>query len=155
MKKPLTYINKVCMAALLMLTAACELHTSNNGDLDGLWQLTQMDTLSTGRSADMKSTRIFWAVQADLLEMKDLSTDQTYIPIFFRFRHQGDTLVLSEPIADLRYISPESPDSIITSPATLHFYGIRQLRDTLHVLRLDSEKLTLQSRHYRLYFRKY
>lgn len=140
--------------ALLTVTAACELHTSDNGDLDGFWQLTQMDTLSSGRSADMKSTRIFWAVQADLLEMRDLS-DLKYIPIFFRFKHQGDTLVLSEPIADLRYITPESPDSIITSPATLYFYGIRQLQDTLRVLRLDSEKLTLQSRHYRFYFRKY
>ena len=35
---------------VLMMFAACDIHTSDNGDLDGYWQLRSVDTLSTGCS---------------------------------------------------------------------------------------------------------
>ena len=44
------------MMALVM--TGCEIHTSNNGDLDGFWQLRSIDTLSTGASADAGERRI-------------------------------------------------------------------------------------------------
>ena len=30
---------------MLLMLAACDIHTSNNGDLDGYWQLSSVDTL--------------------------------------------------------------------------------------------------------------
>ena len=141
------------MAVLTMLTA-CELHTSDNGDLDGFWQMTQMDTLETNRSGDMRSLKIFWAVQGDMLEMRDLhniDVTQCHEKVNFRFRLEDGKLYLSEPIANDRDIS----DSIITNPATVAFYGLSSLEQILDVIRLDSEKMTLQTELYRMYFRKY
>ena len=123
----------VCLMALQSFTSACDLHTSNNGDLDGFWQLTSMDTLSTGRSGDMRSQKIFWSVQAHLLEMRDLhdvNPGMCHEPILFRFRHEGDCLYLSEPIANNRNIS----DSVVVNPATVRFYGLSRLDETFKVL---------------------
>lgn len=36
---------------VLLMFAACDIHTSDNGDLDGYWQLRSVDTLSTGALA--------------------------------------------------------------------------------------------------------
>lgn len=141
------------MAVLTMLTA-CELHTSDNGDLDGFWQMTQMDTLETNRSGDMRSTKIFWAVQGDMLEMRDLHDDNTALyheKINFRFRLEEGKLYLSDPIANDRPIS----DSIIVDPATVAFYGLSSLEQVLDVVQLEKSRMTLQTELYRMYFRKY
>ena len=57
----------VPLAAILCLS--CELETSDNGDLDGFWQLKQVDTLQGG-TKDMRGSGVFWAVQTDLLEAR-------------------------------------------------------------------------------------
>ena len=141
------------VAVLTMLTA-CELHTSDNGDLDGFWQLTQMDTLETNRSGDVRSLKIFWAVQGDMLEMRDLhDTDASlcHEKVNFRFLLEDGKLRLSEPIASDRPIS----DSIIANPETVAFYGLSSLEQVLDVVRLESDRMTLQTELYRMYFRKY
>ena len=154
MRRCSIYIYGVCVMVLLTFMSACDLHTSNNGDLDGFWQLTSMDTLSTGRSGDMRSQKIFWSVQASLLEMRDLhdvNPGMCHEPILFRFNHEGDRLSLSEPIANNRNIS----DSIVVDPVTVRFYGLSRLDETFKVLQLDADNMTLQSEFYRMYFRKY
>ena len=135
------------LSALVLLTA-CELHTSDNGDLDGYWQLTQMDTLANNRSGDMRSSRIFWAVQGKMLEMR---CERVYYIINYHFSHENGQLRLFEPIISVREIS----DSTVTDPATLHFYGITRLEEVLDVQQLDADRMTLQSDLYRFHFRKY
>jgi hypothetical protein len=133
-----------------MLGAACDnFHASDNGKLDGFWQLTAVDTLKNGVTVDVREKRIFWAVQANLLEIRDISGNG--INVFFRFSHQGNSLILSDPVADKRIIS----DSTVTDASTIRRYGISQLRDTLQVLQLTDEKMTLESRLQRMFFRKY
>ncbi|MBR1448447.1 MAG: lipocalin-like domain-containing protein [Prevotella sp.] len=142
------------MIAALMVLTACELKTSDNGDLDGFWQLTQMDTLSTNRSGDVRSMKIFWAVQGDMLEMRDLHSygaEDQHEMLNFRFKLEQGRLYLSEPIANDRNIS----DSIVTSTATVEFYGLSRTDEVLDVLQLSAEKMTLQTELYRMYFRKY
>ena len=39
-----------------LAVAACEIHTSENGDLDGYWQLHKVDTLANGSSCDMRDS---------------------------------------------------------------------------------------------------
>lgn len=154
MRRCTIYIYGVCVMVLLTFMSACDLHTSNNGDLDGFWQLTSMDSLSTGRSGDMRSQKIFWSVQAHLLEMCDLhdvNPGMCHEPILFRFNHEGDRLSLSEPIANNRNIS----DSIVVNPVTVRFYGLSRLDETFKVLQLDADNMTLQSDYFRMYFRKY
>ena len=52
---------------VLLMFAACDIHTSDNGDLDGYWQLRSVDTLSTGGTCDMRDSMRFWSFQANIL----------------------------------------------------------------------------------------
>lgn len=138
------------VGAVLMLTACGEYHTSRNGLIDGFWQLTDMDTLSNGHSGDVRATMIFWAVQADLLEIRDLR-EHGHLHVFFRFEHKNGQLTLSDPVVDRRLVS----DSVVTDVHTLQPYGLSHLTETLLVLELNDEHMTLQSEQYRMYFRRY
>lgn len=142
--------NVLTLALAAMLTAACsDFHTSDNGQLDGFWQLANVDTLANNRSGDVRELKIFWAVQADLLEIRDLTN--RHLPVFFRFEHRDGQLKLSRPVADNRLIS----DSLVRDVNTIRYYGFRQLEETFKVLRLDGKAMLLESGHLRLHFRKY
>ncbi len=135
--------------ALLTLTTSCELEMSDNGDLDGYWQMYSADTLATGGTADTRGMGIFWGVQMRLLEMVDTKGEAP--KVFFRFNYTGDSLLLSEPYIDNR----DSNDIKITDPALLHRYGLDTLEPRLKVERLNSDRMTLVSDRLRMYFRKY
>lgn len=137
------------LMATAFLFASCDFHVSDNGDLDGFWQLTDVDTLANGHSGDVRELQVFWSVQADLLEMHDIGDEHPRL--LFRFKHEGDRLILSSPIANNRSIS----DSIVTDVNTISFYGLSHLTETLQVLQLTGQKMTLQSERLRMYFRKY
>ena len=139
----------IILAAVSMLCACDKFHVSDNGALDGFWQLTSVDTLANGRSADMKEKMIFWAVQTDLLEIRDLTYKKPNI--LFRFNHDGNTLRIYDPVANNRIIS----DSIVANPATLYDYGLSHLSETLQVLHLSSSNMTLQSEQLRMFFQKF
>ena len=136
-------------SAWLLLSACDDFHTSDNGNLDGYWQLTNVDSLHNGQTADVRDKEIFWAVQTDLLEMRNI--EKVHPDIFFRFSLEGNKLTLTNPVADDRPIS----DSLITDEHTLHFYGLSHLTETLRVLQLSAKKMTLESERLRMYFRKY
>jgi len=137
----------------MMLMVACgDYHTSDNGELDGFWQLMQTDTLSNGHSEDMRQRQIFWSVQADLLRMSDLhALYGEYVPIYFRFELKGDRLRVYDPVADRRIVS----DSIVTDVETVRFYGLNSLDEAFRVLQLEDTKMTLENERLRMYFRKY
>ena len=69
---------------------ACELETSDNGDLDGFWHLVRIDTLATQGTCDMKQERIFWSFQKDLLKVDDKTGGNS--SILLRFNHSGGNL---------------------------------------------------------------
>lgn len=131
----------------MLLYACSDFEKSDNGELDGLWQLTTVDTLATGHSADVRALGIFWAVQADLLEIRDAE----YANVFFRFDHDGSVLTLHSPVADSR----PSSDRIVADAHELYRFGLSNLTDTLLVLELKKSKMTLQSELLRMHFRKY
>lgn len=128
---------------------SCDIESSDNGDLDGYWQWTSVDTLATGGTEDMRSSKIFWAVQADLLEIRD--NTKTHYNVFFRFSHTADSLILSEPVIDNR----ESNDSILEDYSILLSYGITEIPAAFYVSHLSGSKMVLYSSNYCLSFRKY
>ena len=140
-------------ALFLPLVIACsDFHGSDNGNLDGFWQLTQVDTLSSGRLVDARQKMIFWSFQSRLLQMRDLhDMIHAYHTISFRFSREQDSLRLFEPFIDNREIS----DSIVVNERTLWFYGIYSLDERFKVLQLEESRMTLQSNRLRMYFRKY
>ena len=86
------------MKRLLLLLAtcagltACEVRTSDNGDFDGLWQLTALDSLDSGRTVDMHTSGEYWAVQVHLLEVRNMKGGHG--AVIFRFDFAGDSLKL-------------------------------------------------------------
>lgn len=149
--KKLLYL---ALTACICFTA-CDFETSDNGDLDGYWQLRQVDTLNGG-STDMRNSGLFWSVQVNLLEIHDNITPTN--SILFRFEKSGDILRIWNPIVNNRPIS----DSIVKSPNTLAYYYVESyykpdstLEAILHIQELGSERMVLQNDSYRLHFRKY
>lgn len=126
---------------------SCTLETSDNGKLDGFWQLRQLDSLPGNVATDMHDADIYWSVQRHLLEVKRID----YYGIFFRFNQSEDSLVIYDPYMDMR----DSSDIKLTDPSYLSPIGLEGLADTFAIKVLTSDKMILESKSRRLYFRKY
>lgn len=138
----------MCMVALIF-AVSCELEKSDNGNLDGYWQWTLIDTIATGGTCNMKESLIFWGVESDILEIFNNKTNNENI--IFRFKHNGDTLILSNPIIDIR----DSSDIIMTNYSLLENYGIYDIPETLFIDFYGSNHITFSNRLFHLYLRKY
>lgn len=132
-----------------LAVAACEIHTSENGDLDGYWQLHKVDTLANGSSCDMRDSMKFWSFQVRLLHLRD--NNKKIRNVFMRFSIDDSRMILSEPIIDLR----DSSDIILIDYGMLRHYGIHEVPETLKVVTLTSSTMILENKVLRLYFRKY
>ena len=88
-------MKKLIYIIISLILTSCELEMTDNGALDGNWQLRQIDTLSTGGTCDMSRSYIYWAVQNDLLQVRDI--DNADFRILFRFEKKGDHLTLRNP----------------------------------------------------------
>ena len=135
---------------MLLMLAACDIHTSNNGDLDGYWQLRSVDTLSSGMSCDMRDSMLFWSFQGNLLHVRD-NKEEKLDKVFMRFTLSDKVMTLTNPIIDLR----DSSDLVLTDTTSLRHYGIHDMPETLKVVTLNSSTMILENRVLRLNFRKY
>ena len=134
-------------AAFLLLTS-CEIEFSNNGKLDGFWQLIAVDTLATQHTSDLKTSGRTWAFQGRLLEMRD--TKGGYSDLYFSFEHRGDSLFLDSP-----YLSDRDVDDIkITDANIVRPYGVNGLKEGFEIESLSNNKLILRSKTLRLMLRK-
>lgn len=134
-------------AAFLLLTS-CEIEFSNNGKLDGFWQLIAVDTLATQHTSDLKTSGRTWAFQGRLLEMRD--TKGGYSDLYFSFEHCGDSLFLDSP-----YLSDRDADDIkITDINIVRPYGVNGLKEGFEIESLSNNKLILRSKTLRLMLRK-
>ena len=135
-------------AALLLLTS-CEIEFSNNGKLDGFWQLIAVDTLATQHTSDLKTSGRTWAFQGRLLEMRD--TKGGYSDLYFSFEHRGDSLFLDSP-----YLSDRDVDDIkITDVNIVRPYGVNGLKEGFEIESLSNNKLILRWKTLRLLFKKH
>ncbi|WP_314807571.1 lipocalin-like domain-containing protein [Segatella oris] len=134
-------------AAFLLLTS-CEIEFSNNGKLDGFWQMIAVDTLATQHTSDLKTSGRTWAFQGRLLEMRD--TKGGYSDLYFSFEHRGDSLFLDSP-----YLSDRDADDIkITDVNIVRPYGVNGLKEGFEIESLSNNKLILRSKTLRLMLRK-
>lgn len=135
-------------AAFLLLTS-CEIEFSNNGKLDGFWQLIAVDTIATQHTSDLKTSGRTWAFQGRLLEMRD--TKGGYSDLYFSFEHRGDSLFLDSP-----YLSDRDADDIkITDVNIVKPYGVNGLKEGFEIESLSNNKLILRSKTLRLLFKKH
>ena len=133
---------------MCLLLTACHVETSDNGDLDGLWQLAYMEDLQTGQVRDCRDDNLSWAFQWHLLVMRGGEE------VLFRFQLDGATLTVSNPYLSGRFTETRD-DTPVSDPAVLNVYGVYQLEERFQVLQLDDSHMTLQSDRVRLSLRKY
>lgn len=134
--------------SLIMITS-CTLDSSDNGALDGYWQLSSIDTLANGHSVNMRDSGIFWAFNFNLLVTR--STKEPLGEILYDFENTEDNLILSNPYILYR----DSSDIKVTDVNLLKKYGVNSLLETFTIEHLNSNKMVLQSNLIRLNFRKY
>lgn len=132
----------------LSALSSCEIETSANGDLDGFWHLVRVDTLSTGGVRDMSAGRVFWSVQADLLNITDY--DRHYKGYLFHFENTGSSLRVYDPYEDNR----AEGDIKVEDPSVLFPLGVNALDETFGIDRLDGSSMTLSTDELRLNFKK-
>lgn len=134
MKRVLLYI----IIGMGLLTA-CSSESSNNGDLDGFWQLT-------GRPG------ITWSFQGKILEFRDVN--QVHHDLMAKFRHEGNLLI----VYDFRLVDRDAGDLPVTESEAedLRAYGINNLEEEQFQIRqLTSDDMHLESSSESLHFRKY
>jgi len=131
------------------MISSCTLDSSDNGALDGYWQLSSIDTLANGHSVNMRDSGIFWAFNFNLLVTR--STKEPLGEILYDFENTDDNLILSNPYILYR----DSSDIKVTDVNLLKKYGVNSLLETFTIEHLNSNKMVLQSNLVRLNFRKY
>lgn len=134
------------------LLASCDIETSDNGQLDGFWQLNQVDTLATGGTTDMHESMVYWAFQNKLLEISHLTNvEGRGDNYFFRFHRDGTSLLISSPYHHLW----REPDEPVEYVDVLRPLGINQLEEDFHLDMLDDDILMMNNNVLRLTFVKY
>lgn len=155
------FLTLSCLALLLgaATLASCD-KTPMNGDLDGMWRLTEMHSKPTADAptyslqAVLEAQRIFWNFQLRLLSIQNhdgLANSETNETVA-RFEHSGNRLHVTHT-----YIHRRAEDILITAPATtqLEHVGIRGCSSSFEVKCLTSKRMVLCSERDSLVFRKY
>lgn len=128
---------------------ACDVEFSDNGDLDGFWQLSRVDTLQTGKTGDYRDRGLTWAFEGAILEVRDVW--KVHQDIILSFSHTGQSLKVYSPYL----VDRENGDIQIDDMNLLKPYGISMLEENFQIKELNGNKMTLESDELRLYFRKY
>jgi len=138
----------MAVASLLASLCSCDFETSGNGDLDGNWHLTAIDTLTTGGVADLKDTRCFWGVQHDLMQLNNYDSGAQ---LYARFEQGDGTLRVYSFYTPSREAAGDQP---LADEAMLRHFGVSDFDVTYSVEQLDGARMTLSDGQLRLHFRK-
>ncbi len=139
MKKTLLF-----SAMLTILAAGCQ-KIDCNGELDGMWQLTEWKNRADNARLADKTSGIFWCVQLKLMKFeRKNSTDTHYF--LSRFRHEGDSLFLGDVFAS-PYDEPAALDKLAP-------FGV-DAEGKFRVETLDDERMVLSNKSSLLTFRRY
>ena len=137
--RKLTYI---IATALVAGATSCDIEHIDNGKLDGLWKLQAMDSLSNQVTVDMSWSNLSYAIQGNLFQLGR---------VYFRFDHQGDSLILHDPYVNSFDVSETLTDISLVTP-----FGINNIpREAFYVDELSRSKMVLRSEFLRLHFEKY
>jgi hypothetical protein len=143
MKRIIIYI--LLALATPLILQSCEFETSDNGDLDGNWQLMQIDTVATGGSNNVKGHQLFYAFQVRLLCLNAYNA-AVNSKMYFHFEHTADSLKLK----------PASSDGhVMYHVDVLRPYGINKEQELFKIMSLSSDRMQLRSDSLLLTFRKF
>ena len=138
----------IIMGVTLMMTG-CNKEDSDNGNLDGFWQMTEMRNKSNASTSDMRSSGITWAFQGNILELRDVKKSNQ--DIIMSFSIESDKLKLFAPYI----VDRDSHDIQIDDVDFLIPYGIDKTTTEYSVSELSSSRMVLDNDAWYLVFRKY
>lgn len=154
--KHLLTISIFCLAIGGVWTSCDKL--SDNGDLDGMWQLREMHTKAStddatySQATDKRAEKIYWSFQLDLLSItSEASLNGFTGETVARFTYSGERLEVTET-----YIHYRDRDSLLTDPETteLEALGIRGNTGSFAVSQLSKHSMILCSDTDSLVFKK-
>lgn len=137
---------------LLLLLSSCN-KTSVNGPLDGMWQLTTIQTPSS--ELPVTDSLIYLSIQLQLAQWNDMRHGSIY---FSRFLHQGDSLLFYDFVHNSQYSLQNNYNDWMTAdeaPILLHPWAIHTLRPAYRVQTLTRSTLILQQADTILHYRKF
>lgn len=140
MKKSFLYLSLFCSSLSFI---ACG-DVPDNGELDGMWHLRTVESLSDSQVRDVKEERVYYSVQQRLITLKRAG----YTPYIGRFTHSADSLFLHD------FVVFQREDSIATAVALTPFY-LDGIVSRYAVQELDNDKMILRSSVYELTFKKF
>ena len=129
---------------ILILSGCDGWKWDENGDLDGMWQLTECREKGTDNVLKTQDDAIYYSIQLKLIKIQKMDKEGYYISYF---THPGDSLFLETPVhwpEDKKYedYSELAPYGV---PSNGHF----------HIDVLNSKNMVLSSPAAILSFRKY
>ncbi len=142
MKKNIYHI--VALLLMIPMWIGCENRRENNGDLGGLWQMTQWKVNGSQEILKTKTDGLYLGVQRELLKFYTSSDNARYH--LARFRHTADSLIIDQ----IFYY----PGDTLCTTRELEKYGVPS-DGKFHIDLLNEDDLILSTEEATLIFRKY
>lgn len=142
----------IYIIGIVLLLAGCDMETSDNGDLDGLWVMQSMEYGPAGWArTDLHTSGLTWSFQGHILELRDVN--KVHQDIAASFEHEGDNLT----VHDFYFVDRDEGDRVVEDDYTyLLPYGVpSNILVTFKIVELTSARMKLESATTRLEFRKY
>jgi len=144
----------VAFMSTLLSLFSCTIEFSGNGDFDGFWHLTSVDTLLTGGRCDLSGNLRYWGVNFNLIRLQDFGENEAQ-SFYVRFDLEKTTLRLYEMRdASSGQSAGETVDTLVADPSVLSPYGINSLNETFTIEKLTGGSMILSTSELRLRFTK-
>ena len=138
--------------AMAMLFSTCD-KVPINGDLDGMWQLMNIETPS--QQVDAKQRRVYVSVQLHLTMWENKLSGDTY---YAHFEHRGDSIRFYDFVHASLHQNASQDDERISakemSDGILDDWGVHTLDARYRIDHLSESSLILHSNDTILTFRK-
>ncbi len=151
MRRAWTAVWAFCvLSAMLLAAVGCD-KLPMNGDLEGMWQLTSEEI--DGVSYDRKDGRLYASFQ---LHTAQFDADGRRGVFFALFKRTDGTLLFQTISHGSENEKPEDDNVLATESdlPSLARWGIYELSPSFRIVYLSGRRMTLESDHSRLYFRK-
>lgn len=137
------YILHYTFYILFLLLSSCDMKWDKNGDLDGMWQMTEWRNTTKGTIEKTKLDAYYYCFQQDMITMQKIGSSGYYISHFCK---QNDSLIIQRPV-----FWPKDSTCNISDLAPFGVPG----HGRFHIDMLNSDHMVLSSDTAAISFRKY
>lgn len=123
--------------------ASCDNKWDKNGDLDGMWQMTEWRNTETQRVVATQEDGFYYSIQQQLIKFQTTDRNSHYLAYF---THTGDSLFIASPT--------EWPSNTVRPMTELEKYGV-PADGRFHIDVLNNKHMVLSTETQTLTFRKY